>query len=310
MKYSKPARHYRDLAQLLLDRGMSGDRDQIERNLRRVSYYRLSGYWYPYRRFDSDTADAHRLDEFVPRTLFRDIVDRYEFDVELRSIVFRKIGEFEIAFRSAVAHEHSIRHGPFGYVENPASMPGLTVEGHASILATVQRERSRSSVEFVRHFNAKYGGDHWYMPVWMVAELMSFGTVLTWYRKSSQEIRRAVAKRFGIHDNIMVSWVRAIHAVRNVCAHHGRLWNRVLGVKPMIPRDTAWHSLVEIQNDRVFSVLTILAYLSEDETTLNAWRTDLESLFERYPGIPLDRLGFPTEWKKSLLWKSTRQVPG
>lgn len=303
MKYSKPARHYPELTRLLLDRGMNGDPREVEAYLQRVSYYRLSGYWHPFRRSDQNGDDGHRLDEFVAGTQFRDIVERYEFDAELRSIVFKKVGTFEIAFRTALAHEHSMRHGPFGYVENPACMPGLTAEGHASILATVQRERSRSSVEFVRHFDAKYGEDHWYMPVWMAAELMSFGTVLTWYRKSHQDIRRAVAMKFGIHDNILVSWVRAIHAVRNVCAHHGRLWNRVLGVKPMIPRDPTWHSPIQVENDRVFSVLTILAYLSEDETSLNAWRTDVESLLGRYSGIPQDRMGFPIEWKRSSLWK-------
>jgi abortive infection bacteriophage resistance protein len=279
---------------------MHGDQNEIEEYLRRVSYYRLSGYTHPFRKIDPE--NGLRQDEFVPGTRFREVAERYRFDEELRAIVFKKISLFEISLRTALAHEHSVRHGPFGYVEDPTCMPGLSVEKHAAVLAAVQRERSRSSTEFVKHFDAKYGDEHWYMPVWMAAELMSFGTVLTWYRNSHPAIRQSVATGFRIHDNILVSWIRAVHALRNICAHHARLWNRILGARPVIPKDSAWHKPVQIKNDRVFSVLTILAYLSADKSELDTWRSELEGLLQQHATIPIDRMGFPADWTRCPIW--------
>ena len=302
MKYSKPARPYPDLARLLLDRGMTGNLREIESYLQRVSYYRLSGYWYPFRCVEEDGGKKSRSDEFISGTRFSDMIERYEFDSELRSIVLKRIADFEVEFRTALAHEHSMQYGPFGYVDDPTCMPSMTAEAHASMLQTIQRERSRSNAEFVKHFKAKYSDDHWYMPVWTAAELMSFGTVFTWYRGSHQEIRRRVAESFLVHDNILLSWVRTIHSVRNICAHHGRLWNRVLGVKPMIPRDSDWHTPVLVENQRIFSVLTILAYLSHSDAALESWRSGLLDLLSRYQSIPKDRMGFPDDWHSSPIW--------
>ncbi len=49
MKYTKPALSLVEQADLLIYRGMLGDREQIIRQLSAVNYYRLSGYWHTFR---------------------------------------------------------------------------------------------------------------------------------------------------------------------------------------------------------------------------------------------------------------------
>ncbi len=44
MQYSKPPLTFPEQADLLLSRGLTGDKDVIISRLRAVSYYRLSGY--------------------------------------------------------------------------------------------------------------------------------------------------------------------------------------------------------------------------------------------------------------------------
>ena len=80
MNYSKPACHYSDLTRLLMNSGMNGDPRKIEAYLRRIRYYRLSGYWLPFRRIDPDAIDGKRGDEFVDGTHFRDVIGRYGDD--------------------------------------------------------------------------------------------------------------------------------------------------------------------------------------------------------------------------------------
>ncbi|WP_442904879.1 Abi family protein [Gordonibacter sp.] len=62
-----------------------------------------------------------------------------------------------------------------------------------------------------------------------------FGMMLTLYRGASVEVRSYVSEKLGITAKVLESWLVTLNTVRNICAHHGRLWNRTLGTKPMIP---------------------------------------------------------------------------
>jgi abortive infection bacteriophage resistance protein len=59
VKYTKRAFTFDEQADQLLARGLVADRQELPTRLRSVSYYRLSGYWHPFRRAD---------DEFVSGT--------------------------------------------------------------------------------------------------------------------------------------------------------------------------------------------------------------------------------------------------
>lgn len=301
MRYEKPALSFDQLAELLLSRGMTGESAAVARYLATVCYYRLSGYWYPFRVEDPESPGT-RLDDFVPGTRFQDVVDRYEFDTELRSLVFQRIGRFEVRLRNQLAHEHSLDGGPFAYVDHPSTAPGMKPHDHSRFVSSIQRERERSKDGFVRHFRETYGGDHWNMPVWMATELMSKGVLRTWYENSPPEVRRRVAAYWRVHDTVLTSWIASLHVVRNVCAHHGRLWNKVLGIQPKIPRDRIWHDPVEITGKRVFGTLTILQFAQDSPPVQDRLRDRLEEIFVAYPSIPLEQMGFPPGWRKSPLW--------
>jgi abortive infection bacteriophage resistance protein len=71
MRYSKPALTYEQQADLLIARGMSGDRDRMISRLQTTSYYRLSGYWHPYRKDENGKLLPN--DEFRPGSTFDDV---------------------------------------------------------------------------------------------------------------------------------------------------------------------------------------------------------------------------------------------
>ncbi|WPP00446.1 Abi family protein [Pseudomonas sp. HR96] len=37
--------------------------------------------------------------------------------------------------------------------------------------------------------------------------------------------RKTVAAKFGYNESVLVTWLKSLTILRNVCAHHGRLWN-------------------------------------------------------------------------------------
>lgn len=139
----------------------------------------------------------------------------------------------EIAVRCRMAYEHAHAYGQFAYADDPATLPKLGTRDLAGFLEHVREETARSKETFVSHFQAKYGDCHPCLPVWEAAEV------------------------------VLLSWLLTLNAIRNICAHHGRLWNRTLGVKPYIPRAAQypdWHYPAEIGNAKAFGVLTICGH--------------------------------------------------
>jgi len=296
LKYSKPPLSFEEQADLLMRRGMEGDRSLIVQRLAAVNYYRLSGYWYPFRSSD---------DTFRPGTCFDDVWTRYVFDRHLRLLVMDAIGHIEIAVKTHVAYHHSHTFGPFAYATNPKSLPGL--KHRDEFLARLRGEVERGRETFVEHFHHKYGEEHQDLPLWMLTEVLSFGSTLTLFRACPLPVANEVANAFSVPSKVLSSWLLCLSAVRNICAHHGRFWNRVLGVKPMIPRAYThpdWNTPTTVPNDRVFAVLTICRYCLDQLGMLGRWPERLQDLLHEWPSVPLHNMGFPAGWDTGPLWAS------
>ena len=140
----------------------------------------------------------------------------------------------------------------------------------------------------------------------MVGEIMSFGKVLTMFNGVDDSIRRLIAHHYGTEDEVLKSWLGMLNVIRNICAHHGRLWNRELGYKPYIPKKQKypeWHIPVIIPQNRIFGILTILRYLLSTIAPQSKWEMRLLTLLDDYPEIFRRSMGFPDNWKESPLWK-------
>jgi abortive infection bacteriophage resistance protein len=296
MKYAKPPLTFEKQADLLLSRGMAGDRALMISRLAVVNYYRLSGYWHTFRKFPDQT--------FQEGTTFEKIWTRYAFDRRLRVLVMDAIERVEVAFRTQLVYHHAHLHGAFGYANDPTTLPDLRGDQRDRLLAALADELLNSKETFAEHFRTKYGGDHAHMPIWMASEIMTFGHMLTLFRGSTQAVKRAVAAPLGVHDTVVNSWLLTLNTVRNICAHHGRLWNRALGTKPMIPRnDLQWRIPIIVPNDRVFGVLTILKYCLDRIAPQSQWPQRVALLLNEYPTVPRASMGFPPEWLTSPIWK-------
>lgn len=295
MRYEKPHLTYDQQADLLLSRGIIGDRATIIRRLGMVSYYRLSGYLEPF----WDRAAA----KYVHGSKFETIWRRYTFDRRLRVLVIDAVERTEIAIRSWLAYEHSHLKGPFGYADDASALPFLKGEQRDRFFEVLTYDLEHSREDFAEHFRTKYADSHRFMPIWMAAEIMTLGQVLTFYRGSAVSIQQAVAKRLRVHDSIVSSWLLTLNTVRNVCAHHGRLWNRVMGTVPKFPRSqNEWYRPVMVCSDRLFGVLTILKYCLDIIAPQSEWKSRFVNLLNEYPDIPKEKMGFPAEWEKSPLW--------
>jgi len=296
MEYTKPPLTFERQAQKLIERGLIAPEHELIKRLCAVNYYRFSAYLYPFRKPD---------DTYKPGTTLDLVWKHYTFDRQLRVLVMDAIERVEVAVRTQLVYHFSHQHGPFGYA-NRACFPKLDQDRFSSWLHELDTESSRSRETFIEHFKNKYGDMHERLPLWMLAEIMSFGKMLTFFNGVDDDLRRTIARRYGIEDRLLQSWLGALNVVRNICAHHGRLWNRELGYKILIPRRQKypqWHEPVEIGNDRMFAVLTVLRFLLRHVAPTSHWAERLKELFRKYPDIPIRWMGFHDHWEKSPLWK-------
>lgn len=292
MEYTKPPLSYESQADLLLERGMVAERDLLIERLSRVSYYRLSGYWHPFK--DKDT------DLFRGGVDFETVWRRYTFDRRFRLLVLDAIERVEVHLRSRLAHELSCLQGPSGY-EDAANLPGLTREGHAAFIEKAEASFNRSKEQFARHYRSKYSDSHPLPPYWALVETFDFGTTSKLFGACPKAVQSAIAAELGVKVPVLRSWIQTINTVRNVCAHHSRLWNRVLGFKPKIPAGDSRWTHARIRNDKVYVVLALLRQLLRAIAPQSDWEGRLKGLLREYPDIPLRSMGFPEDWETSEL---------
>ena len=188
-QYTKPPLTFEQQARRLLDRGMiASDRNQLIARLSAVSYYRLSGYWYPFKQQD---------DTFKPGTTFETIWQRYIFDRQLRLLVMDAVERIEVAIlRTQMVEYFTLKYGPFGYIDKTNFNPKFAADAHSRLLVDIRDATRHSKETFVNHFFSKYSNE-FDLPLWMAVEVMSFGNLFTFFRnldnRTSKRLPNAVA---------------------------------------------------------------------------------------------------------------------
>jgi len=120
------------------------------------------------------------------------------------------------------------------------------------------------------------------------------------YEHLRTSLRKKIAREFNQPQPVFVSWLHALTAVRNVCAHHSRLWNRELAVKPELP--VAWKAN-GIGNDRFYVIALIIQTLLAGIAPDSDWGERLKALFNAHPTVNLRAMQFPANWQNLAHWK-------
>ena len=213
------------------------------------------------------------------------------------------IERVEVASRTALVTELVMRHGAFAHVDHAHFR--TSQQHHAQFLDKLRDDANRSTERFVEHFKATYD-EFPDMPLWAAAETMTFGAMFTLFKMSEKRVQGSVAKRYGIAGPVLFSWLQTLNYIRNICAHHARLWNRELAIKPTVPditNDPDWHGESAVANNRIFVVLTLLHYMLHRVAPQSQWRARLYVLFDSHPEIPLASMGIDSSWRDHPLWR-------
>lgn len=298
MEYCKDPYSFEQQADKLLQRGLIARREEIIHRLQSVNYYRLSGYLFPFRIPGSD--------QFLPDSSLEIIWNRYCFDRRLRVLTIDAIERIEIAVRTQLVYHFTHAHGPFGYFDDK-NLPKLKIGDYLEWRLKLQEETSRSKETFKKAFFDKYGDNHKELPLWMLCELMSMGSLLTFFKGVEPSIKQAVGGPWQIPDTLLLSWLTSLNAARNLCAHHARFWNRELGYPPLLPQPNKfplWHGEHKLPNNRCGIILFICRHWLRLISPTSMWHERVEALFAEYPDVPMADMGLPETWTTHPLWVS------
>lgn len=290
--FSKPATTYAQQVALLAQRGMIIDDADAELYLQHLNYYRLGAYWLP---FEAD----HNGHQFKPGTRFSEVLNLYVFDRELRLLVMDAIERLEVSVRGQWAYQLAHRHGPHAHLD-AALFNAKYRQGNLDKLSA---EVKRSDETFIRHLLDTYSEA--LPPVWAVCEVMSLGLLSRWYNDlKPMPTRRAIANVYGIDEEVLQSWLHHLSLVRNVCAHHARLWNREFTITPLLPKHKPAHLSAEflLGSRKLYNTLVILLHCMDTVCPRHHWRARLKTLLMNH-AVPVVDMDFPNDWEQRAIWQ-------
>jgi len=305
MRYTKPAISLAGQLAKMKARGLVVPDDAIALDrLAHLGYYRLSAYSLPFLEPPDRTV-------FKTATSFDQILRLYSFDRELRLLVIDAIERIEVAARARMVHETCCSLGAHWFMDPANYRSGFD---HARFTKKVEDAvniridwrtghkiyPTNHSEVFIGHYYRKYG-DPDLPPFWMTAEVLTLGTLSFIFKQlRSNPLRSQIASGFSVPENIFVGWLHAIAHLRNVCAHHGRLWNRSFSIKPPITRR---HRPLVSSPDRFYAHAVVLMDMLRHADAETQWQVGLKKLLAVYPEIDTTAMGFPTNWEQEPLWK-------
>lgn len=305
--FNKPWLSYQDQVALLQQRGLTiADPAAAAGFLSHTNYYRFSGYC---------LAFEQARHQFHPQVTFEQIQTAYEFDRVLRDLVTEALELTELDLRAAIAYHFGQQHGAFGHTDPTKFFHRF---GHQSWIDLSGRrcqgwidklhdEAVRSKELFVTHFRATYT-QFPDLPIWMATEVMSFGALSQMFQGMMRQDQKAVSARYGRQPSDLASWMHHLVYVRNLCAHHSRLWDRLWSIKPDLPAGKAWGPPLLPGNNRLFTTLLILCSLLKKCPTMTAfttqWRGRVEALLANPPAAPNAQvlMGLTADWKNHACW--------
>ncbi|MDR0535758.1 MAG: Abi family protein [Puniceicoccales bacterium] len=316
-EYNKPFLSTDEQRELLARRGLRiEDPALLDSYLRHEGYYRMSPYFHA---FLLAGPDGGKLDCFSPGTSFADVARLYEYDKWLRSLMLAALRSIEISVRVAIAH-HLGRRDIFAH-ENPNTFKQSflanesTFRGKSWHQAWLDKYRQlltrKDTEDYIRAFMAKYGER---IPIWVAIELWDFGLLSRFFSGMKNPDQQAVSMTYGVGEpGIFASWLRNFSYVRNVCAHHSRLWNRNLVEQPRLVLSNPIPELrhlcargVKAPGSRAYATIALSAYVLKKMNHVGDWGARISALFEAFPSSPpcvLPRMmGIPENWRELALW--------
>ncbi len=271
--------------------------------LLRENYFFMNGYRTLFMKSLSEKT-------FVTGASFNELYGMFNFDRQMRNILFKNLLIIENNLKSILSYHLS---KAYGIRENDYLNPenfNRDVERKRQVndlLGKMKRQirANASNHTATSHYQNKYG----YIPLWIAVKVLSFGIVSELFIILKPRDQQAIADFFKVNAEDLITYLPILSNYRNLCAHEEILFDH--RVQRMI-ENTRFHEKLDIpklngeyiygKND-LFALIVILKQLlrtddfremiKEMEYELNLLDSKLSSISI---GKVMDRMGFPINY--------------
>jgi abortive infection bacteriophage resistance protein len=301
LKYTKPFVTFNDQIKSLKYKNLEVKSDKfILEKLSTISFYRFRAYTYP---FQDNKDPSH---PFNKKISFEEIYALYDFDSQLRNLLFNAIEKIEIALRTQIIYNFAKSNGNHWQLDKNLYRDSYR---YNSQMQSLTEELNRSDETFIKHYFDKYT-DPAQPPSWMSLEVASLGLLSKIYQNLKKgESKESVSKFFGLKNvSIIENWMQCFCNLRNICAHHGRVWNRRYTTKPFLPYNTkvpflSKEEIKTIYPNKLYAVLCCIYYMVKQIDSSSDFKSKLVTLIKSCPLTQESEMGFPKNWETQTVWR-------
>lgn len=290
--------------QLLKDRWLKfKDETKAKEYIRHTWYYRLSWYFKHFQWRDS----TKWVDDFIDWITFEDIYKTYIFDRKLRLLVLDAIEKIEISLKSVINNYMSELDWCYWYLNtNNFYLWHKTIHKYGKMIIKFNSKKYDKDSEIAKNFFEKY--DEEYLPSWKLFEELTIWEISTIYRILLPIHKEKISKTYIVNFKDLSTWIVLINKLRNISAHHWRLWNRNYNIKLIIKDnlfENKWKKFTNIKTWReeitsnFYNASLIINYLLKQINPNLEWLDDLENLFNDFPWLK-EQIWFDENWKNQF----------
>ncbi len=294
--------------QIMENKGLIIDDYNFARDtLIRENYFFINGYRHLFLRGPNDRF-------FVEKAEFRELYSVFNFDRQIRNIIFKNLLIVENNMKSIFSYQLSKEYGyreseylkPVNFNQDPDKSRQVQ-----DLLKKMKRQIRVNGKQHsaTSHYIVNYG----YIPLWIVVKVLSFGIVSELFIIMKRKDQEAISKIYNVSVENLTIYMPILANFRNLCAHEDILYNHK--TQRSIP-NTRFHQDLNIPKmdgeyiygrDDLFALIIILRQMlgkEEFRLLISELSYEIDILAGKLKSIAiakvLDAIGFPINFKEIL----------
>ena len=250
-------------------------------------------------------------------TTFEDIVALYEFDEQLRTLVFRYLCHFEQKMRSLISYHfcdtYSERQEDYLNVLHYNNV-GANIKKISGLMAILEREANKNEDHaYVVYQRKTYGN----VPMWVIMKTLTFGQISKMYSVLTTSMKTKISIHFDhVNEKELIQYMKVLTLYRNVCAHNERIFSyksrfdipdTILHKKMNLPQNGSKY--VSGKNDLFSVVIAFRMLLRKNDFAefIDSLKLIINQYMKKTSNISrdmfLETMGFPKNWKNIKRYK-------
>ncbi|NUT61445.1 Abi family protein [Herbaspirillum sp. C9C3] len=275
----------------------------------RNNYYRFKAYFIPFH-------DKSNL--FPAGTYFSQIYSLYLADQKIRDFLFPLISVLEVRVRGVLDNVvTSQTKNPFWHLD------ATNFSNFGNVERVLKKAGSRftsSPHEYAKHYVSHYFNRQSFdykqiPPFWILSEILTLEHLATFakhidekkFRRKGGSFLDDCANEFGLTSHgALVTNILCMLELRNICAHHSRIWNRNLRAPQGISKKiTIKIPTLAPKINRLYQHLVMLRIMCKSQGIEDGIKEFFVALITSQPIFQRDRvaMGFPVGWEHDAVWK-------